>query len=125
MTRTPDAAASSAADFVSPSTACLFATSHVGGTKMDHIFCRARVFHEKDLSWVALRLQHHVVELVHECRFVRPALSRRGMACSTRTSFASVSRALIVSAMNALSGIALGSLLLFRRSVCTQGGAIS
>src|SRR6266404_1003708 len=54
-----------------------------------------------------------------------PALFRRGFARSTNTSCAPVPRTLIVSAMNSARGMARGSLLLFKRSVCTQGGAIS
>src|SRR5258707_12314490 len=54
-----------------------------------------------------------------------PGLFRKGFACSTRISSASVPSALIVPWMNSLSGIARGSSLLLRRSVCTHGGAIS
>src|SRR5580704_11867046 len=54
-----------------------------------------------------------------------PTLFRRGFARSTNTSCASVPITFIVSAMNSARGMARGSLLLFKRSVCTQGGAIS
>src|SRR5258706_6132159 len=54
-----------------------------------------------------------------------PGLFRKGFACSTRISSASVPSTLMVSSMNSFSGMAQGSSLLFRRSVCTHGGAIS
>src|ERR1700675_4921603 len=54
-----------------------------------------------------------------------PAPFRSALARSTSTSSASVPRTRIVSSINSASGIALSSLLLPSRSVCTHGGANS
>src|SRR5882672_688901 len=56
---------------------------------------------------------------------LRPTLSRSCWPRSTTTSFACESRITVVSRMKSASGMALGSLLLFKRSVWTHGGAIS
>src|SRR6476469_2421873 len=54
-----------------------------------------------------------------------PGLFRKAFACSTRISFVSVPSNFTVPSIKFFSCMARGSLPLFRRSVCTHGGAIS
>jgi hypothetical protein len=70
-------------------------------------------------------LKHEIVELRHQRTLIRARVIVQRFGPFDKNLFSIRTDRLIVSSMNSLKDIALGSSLLFIKSVCTRGGTIS